>query len=158
MSILTVSISDMKFSTNPEDIVVTYSLGSCLGITAYDPELRIGGMVHCLLPSPMGAGEKARQRPFMFVSTGLPQMVRTLVDKGAERSRLEFKAAGGANMRNNDFFSTGERNLSALRKLLKRNKVTLAAEAVGGTIPRTMFLFLDTGRVVVRSLGKESEL
>ena len=158
MSTLTVAISDMKFSTGPEDVIVTYSLGSCLGITAYDPKLRMGGMVHCLLPSAVGAGDKARKRPFMFVNTGVPMMVRTLVEKGAERNRLVFKAAGGANMRDNDFFNTGSRNLDALYKLLERNNVTLEAKAVGGTIPRTMFLFLDTGRVVIRSLGKESEL
>lgn len=158
MSTLTVSISDMKFSTNPEDVIVTYSLGSCLGVTAYDPVLKIGGMVHCLLPTAVSAKEKARLKPCMFVSTGVAMMVRKLVEAGAEKDRLIFKAAGGANMRDNDFFGTGERNFAALMKLLDRNNVTLAAKSVGGTIPRTMFLFLDTGRVVVRSLGKESEI
>lgn len=158
MSLLTVSISDMKMSTDPADVIVTYSLGSCLGVTAYDPKTHIGGMVHCLLPTAVAAKKKARERPYMFVSTGVTMMVRQLVEKGADKKRLIFKAAGGANMRDNDFFGTGERNFEALQKLLNRNGVTLAAQAVGGTIPRTMFLYLDTGRVVVRSLGKETEI
>ncbi len=155
---LTVSISDMKLSTNPEDVIVTYSLGSCLGVTAYDPKTRIGGMIHCLLPTAAGAKKKARERPYMFVSIGVTAMVRKLVEKGADQKRLIPKAAGGANMRDNDFFGTGARNFEALMELFDRNGVTLAAKAVGGTIPRTMFLHLDTGRVVIRSLGKESEL
>ena len=158
MSTLTVSISDMKYSTDPGDVIVTYSLGSCLGITAYDPKARVGGMVHCLLPTAAGAKEKARLKPFMFVNTGVAMMVRILIEHGAVKSRLVFKVTGGANMRSNDFFSTGKRNMAALTHLLARNKVSLAAQEVGGTIPRTMYLYLDTGRVVIRSLGKESEL
>lgn len=158
MSTLTVSISDMAMSTTPEDVIVTYSLGSCLGVTAYDPKTRIGGMVHCLLPSSVAAKDKARARPYMFVNTGVAMMVRKLVESGADKRRLVFKAAGGANMRSDDFFLTGARNFEALEKLLDRNKVTLAAKDVGGTVPRTMFLYLDTGRVVIRSLGKETEI
>jgi len=153
-----VNISDMKFSNHAEDVIVTYSLGSCLGVTAYDPKIGIGGMVHCLLPSSNSARDKARDNPFMFVNTGVAMMVRRLMDKGAVKSRLILKAAGGANMRGDTLFNTGLRNFEALEKLLDRNKVSLAAVDVGGTIPRTMFLHLNTGRIVVRSLGKEKEL
>ncbi|MGL1863328.1 MAG: chemotaxis protein CheD [Pseudodesulfovibrio sp.] len=158
MNLHIVNISDMKFSTNEEDVIVTYSLGSCLGVTAYDPKIKIGGLVHCLLPTAGAAREKARDNPFMFVNTGVAMMVRRLMDKGAEKSRIIFKAGGGANMRNDTLFNTGARNFEALETLLDRNQVKLAARDVGGTIPRTMFLHLDTGRVVVRSLGEETEL
>jgi len=94
----------------------------------------------------------------MFVNTGVAMMVRQLMDKGAEKNRLVFKAAGGANMRNDTLFNTGLRNFEALEKLLLRNNVSLTSKQVGGTIPRTMFLYLDTGRVVVRSFGKETDL
>lgn len=158
MNLHIVNISDMKYSSHPEDVIVTYSLGSCLGVTAYDPEKRMGGLVHCLLPTASSARHKARENPYMFVSTGVASMVRKLVDKGASRNRLIFKAAGGANMRNDNLFNTGLRNFEALERLLDRNHVKLAAMDVGGTIPRTMFLHLDTGRVLVRSLGEETEL
>lgn len=158
MSTLVVSISDMKFSTDPEDVIVTYSLGSCLGVTAYDPKVRIGGMAHCLLPTSKAAKDKARARPFMFVNTGVAMMVRKLVDAGADKQRLVFKAAGGANMRTDDYFMTGARNFQALEKLLDRNRVLLSAKDVGGTVPRTMFLHMASGRVIIRSLGKETEI
>jgi len=156
--LLIVNISDMKLSSKPEDVIVTYSLGSCLGVTAYDPVVKVGGMIHCLLPNASGARGKSRNNPYMFVNTGVAMMVRQLMDKGAERGRLVFMAAGGANMRNDTLFNTGLRNFEALEKLLSRNKVSLTSKQVGGTIPRTMFLYLDTGRVVVRSFGKETDL
>lgn len=81
MNLHIVNISDMKFSTNEEDVIVTYSLGSCLGVTAYDPKIKIGGLVHCLLPTAGAAREKARDNPFMFVNTGVAMMVRRLMDK-----------------------------------------------------------------------------
>lgn len=158
MNLLVVNISDMKYSTHAEDVIVTYSLGSCLGVTAYDPVTHIGGLVHCLLPTSQSARHKAKDNPYMFVNTGVTSMVRKLVEKGADKGRLVFKAAGGANMRNDNIFNTGLRNFEALEKLLDTNAVTLAAKDVGGTIPRTMFLHLDTGRVLVRSLGEDSEL
>jgi len=155
---LIVNISDMKLSTDSRDVIVTYSLGSCLGVTAYDPKAKIGGMVHCLLPHATSAMQKARQNPFMFVNTGVATMVRQLIEKGAKRERIVIKAAGGANMRNDTLFNTGLRNFESLEKLLESNKVPLTSCDVGGTIPRTLFLFLGTGRVVVRSFGEETEL
>lgn len=158
MALHIVNISDMKLSADREDVIVTYSLGSCLGVTVYDPKAGIGAMVHCLLPHAGAARDKARANPYMFVNTGVAMMVRKLMDRGAEKRRIIFKAAGGANMRGDNLFSTGARNFEALGKLLSRNSVTLAASNVGGTIPRTIFLHLDTGRVVVRSLGEERDI
>lgn len=158
MALHIVNISDMKLSGDREDIIVTYSLGSCLGVTAYDPKVGLGAMVHCLLPHAGAARDKARANPYMFVNTGVAMMVRKLMDRGAEKRRIVFKAAGGANMRGDNLFNTGARNFEALDKLLGRNAVTLSASSVGGTIPRTMFLHLDTGRVVVRSLGEEKDI
>lgn len=158
MNLLVVNISDMKLSTNPEDVLVTYSLGSCLGVTAYDPVKRIGGLIHCLLPRASASPAKAQQNPYMFVTSGVAMMVRKLALKGADIKRLVFKAAGGANMRHDDMFLTGKRNFEALLRLLERNDIKLTASEVGGNIPRTMFLHLDTGKVVLRSLGNEREL
>lgn len=158
MSLLVVNISDMKLSGDPEDIIVTYSLGSCLGVTAYDPKIGMGGLIHCLLPTASSARSKARANPFMFVNTGVAMMVRRMVDLGADKKRLVFKAAGGANMRNDNLFNTGLRNFEAFERLMERNNVTVAATNVGGTVPRTMFLHLATGKVIVRSLGEEVEL
>ena len=158
MALCVVNISDMKFSQSREDVIVTYSLGSCLGVTAYDPEAGVGGMIHCLLPNSSNNVKRAEKNPFMFVNTGVVRMVRILIEHGADRRRLVFKAAGCANMRGDGLFNTGARNFEALLGLLDANDVSLAASNVGGTVPRTLFLHMDTGRTVVRSLGEETEL
>nr|WP_287412041.1 chemotaxis protein CheD [Pseudodesulfovibrio sp.] len=158
MSTIIVGISDMRFSVTPEDVLVTYSLGSCIGISAYDPKARIGGLIHCLLPSPGEAPKGDRDNPFKFVTTGVPVMVRRLVKAGAKQNRLVFKGAGGANIRSQYHIPIGAENAEALRGVLSYNNAQLAAEEFGGTIPRSMFLHIDTGRVLVRSKGTFRDL
>ena len=158
MANLIVSISDMKLSQKPGDVLTTFSLGSCVGVAAWDPVTRAGGLIHCLLPLSTTAPERAQQNPYMFVNTGVGALLKALLRLGAERERLVIKAAGGANMRGEDPYSIGARNSAVLVELLERHGFTLAATEFGGTIPRTLTLFLETGRVTVKTLGKEHEL
>lgn len=150
-----VGISDMKFSTRPQSELVTYSLGSCLGVTAYDPVAHIGGLLHALLPESNALPERARNNPFMFVSTGLNRMLAELEERGAQRRRMIVKAAGGADMRGDKLFRIGERNFKSLLFSLTQERLTLSGKEVGGTIPRTLSLYLDTGEVVVKTFGRK---
>ncbi|WP_319541132.1 chemotaxis protein CheD [uncultured Pseudodesulfovibrio sp.] len=158
MSTIVVGLSDMRISVVPEDVLVTYSLGSCIGVSAYDPKARIGGLIHCLLPLPGEAPDGERDNPFKFVTTGIPVMVRRLVKAGADQRRLVFKGAGGASIRSQYHVPIGAENAKALRGVLAYNNARLTAEEFGGTIPRTMFLYLDTGRVVIRTKGVPHDL
>lgn len=158
MANIVVSISDMKVSHKPGDVLTTFSLGSCVGVAAWDPVTRAGGLIHCLLPLSTTAPERAQQNPYMFVNTGVGALLKTLFRMGAARERLVIKAAGGANMRGEDPYNIGARNSAVLEELLTRHGFTLAASEFGGTIPRTLTLFLDSGRVTVKTLGKEHEL
>ena len=155
---IVVNISDMKVTKSAKDVLATYSLGSCIGLAVFDPQYRIGGLIHCLLPTARNAPDKAEENPYMFISSGVPMMVRQMIRYGAKRTNLIFKAAGGANMRGDNMFMTGDRNRAALLRLLEKNGIRLKGSDFGGTIPRTMYLHMDTGRVVVKSFGKEREL
>jgi chemotaxis protein CheD len=157
MAAVIVSISDMKLATRAGDVLVTHSLGSCLGLAAYDPKKRVAGLIHCLLPTAMRGREQ--QNPYMFVNTGVPAMIRAMFAKGARRGNLVLKAAGCGRMMNvQNQFDTGANNLATLLRLLDKNGIELTAQDTGGTIPRTMYLHVDTGRVVIRSCGKEWEI
>ncbi|MGE4292871.1 MAG: chemotaxis protein CheD [Desulfovibrio sp.] len=151
---IVVNISDMKFSTRPDDVIVTFSLGSCLGVTAYDPRRRVGAMMHALLPSEASSPERARKNPFMFVGAGFQAMLARLEQLGASRRDLVFKMAGGADMRGDTLFHTGERNVEALQRMLREERLRLGGQEVGGTIPRTLYLRMDTGEVVVKTFGR----
>jgi len=155
---IVVSISDMKVTSRARDVLVTHALGSCLGLAAYDPHAGVAGLIHCLLPlSRETAGPV--NNPFMYVNTGVAQMIRIMFGRGATRQNLILKAAGcGRMMHVTNQFDTGANNFAALKKLLKINEMHLATEDVGGTIPRTMRLFADTGRVLISSCGRSWEL
>lgn len=157
MAKMIVSISDMKITTQREAVLITYSLGSCLGLAAYDPVCRIGGLIHCLLSS-TDRRDKLKN-PYMYVNTGVPAMVRQMVAKGASLDRLVFKAAGcGRMMEIMDSLDIGAQNIAVLEKIFAKNRVKLAAKDVGECIPRTMSLHMADGRVVISSRGKEWEL
>lgn len=153
-----VSISDMKATNRAKDILVTHALGSCLGLAAYDPAAGVAGLIHCLLPVARDSKGLVKN-PYMYVNTGVPQMMRALFNRGATRETLILKAAGcGRMMHISNQFDTGANNFAALTKLLQVNDMRLAAEDVGGTIPRTMRLYAETGRVVISSCGRSWEL
>ena len=154
-----VGISQMAVSTDPGELLVTYSLGSCVGVTIYDPRARVGGLVHCLLPLSRQEPEKAKKNPAMFTDSGVVALIQGVLDAGASRENLHVKVAGGASPLDTcGRFKIGERNVTVLRKVLWKNDLMLAAEDVGGTQPRTLSLYMDRGRCTVRTAGQEVDL
>lgn len=154
-----VGISEWRVSCRREDVLVTYSLGSCLGLSLFDPAIGAAGVVHCMLPQASIDPDKARQRPAMFVDTGVAALLEAMFAIGAGRRTLLAKVAGGANVFDDGgMFRIGERNIAILRKVLWKNGILIAAEDLGGTRARTMYLAVATGRVLVRSGDREAEL
>lgn len=151
-----VDIADMKISSQVSDILVTYSLGSCVGVAVYDPVLHIGGMIHCMLPLSKVDKEKASERPYMFVDTGMQSMLNQLFEYGVRKSRLKIAVAGGAQVLNDDsIFKIGERNFTVLRKILWKNSMLMNIQDVGGNISRTIRLHIGSGRFTIKSQGTE---
>jgi len=130
---LVVGVADMVVSNDPSAELVTYSLGSCLGITLYDPEKKVGGLLHIMLPDSKINAAKAMSAPFTFVDTGVPRLFQSVYNLGAERCRLTIKVAGGAQLLDEKgVFNIGERNQQSLRGLLARNGYAVHAWDVGG--------------------------
>lgn len=157
--LITVDISDMKVSSDPDDVLVTYSLGSCVGVVLYDPVARVGGMIHCMLPLSRIDAEKAAARPHMFVDTGLSDLLRAVYERGARKKDLIARVAGaGSPLGQEKIFKIGQRNYTVVRKVLWKNNILIASENVGGPEARTLFLDMATGRTLVKSGGREVEL
>lgn len=153
-----VVVSDMKTGRDG-DFLITHALGSCLGLAIYDPVVKVGGLLHAMLPLSKINKDKAKANPYMFVDTGVPVLFKTLYDMGAQKKRLIVKAAGCGNpLGKNEMFKIGERNHTLLKKLLWKNNVLLTAEDVGGTKSRTVRFDVSTGQVIISSAGEESEL
>ena len=154
-----VGISEMRISARPQDVIVTYSLGSCVGLSIYDPVAKVGGMIHCMLPLSTMDVEKAQENPWMFVDTGVTGFLQELFRRGVTRRNLVAKVAGAAEIFDrSQVFRIGVRNHTVLRKVLWKNDILLAAEDIGGTTTRTLSLYMTTGQTTIRSGGEEVEL
>lgn len=156
---IVVDISDAKISSNPQEVLTTYSLGSCIGVCMYDPVAHIAGMLHYQLPDSILDKPKAQKFPFMFADTGMAIMVKKLLAMGAGAKRIKVKIAGGASMNTGPKgFDIGKRNYLSIRKLLWKNGMFIDAEDIGGTSPRNMYLNVADGSVTIRSVGLEKTL
>ena len=101
----------MKVSGNPEDTLITYSLGSCIGISIYDPYAKAGGILHYMLPDSNLDHEKARNNPFMFADTGILALFRAASKLGVRRQQMKVIIAGGAKILDEKgFFNIGKKN------------------------------------------------
>ncbi len=154
--IIVVDIADLAVSQDPAATLVTYSLGSCIGVTIWDPAVHVGGMLHYMLPDSQLSPDKARASPAMFADTGIPKLFRAAYELGALKSRLVVKIAGGSQLLDDHgTFNIGKRNYLALRKIFWKNGVLIKAENVGGNISRTLRLELGSGLVSFRSRNEE---
>ena len=135
-------------------ILTTYALGSCVGICLYDPVLQLGGMVHIMLPQNM---EKGRANPLKYADTGIHYAIGQMESRGAQRSRITAKIAGGAKMfseGNSAAGNIGQRNIQAVKLALQWHRIPIIAEDVGGASARTLIFDVSAGIATVRSYGK----
>lgn len=144
----------MAVSNAPDDVLITYSLGSCIAVIIYDPKAKVGGMLHYMLPESSLDLEKAKLNPTMFADTGIAMLFRQSYQYGAKKENIIVKAVGGAQILDqNGIFNIGKRNYLAMRKIFWRNNVLVAAEHVGGMVNRTVRLEMQTGRVILKVAG-----
>ena len=156
-----VGIGECAVSDNPEDSLITHGLGSCLGITVYDPVAKVGGLLHAMLPfSPKGTPNPDEYTK--YVDTGVPVLFKRCYELGAVKGRMILKVAGGAHvlavLPENDLFRIGHRNFITLKKILWKNHVLIAAQDVGGNESRTLTLFMANGAVEVSQKGQVHSL
>lgn len=146
-----VGVADMAISNAPDEVLITYSLGSCIAVVIFDPVVKVGGMLHYMLPESSLDPDKAKQNPHMFADTGITLLFRQSYQYGAKKERMVVKAVGGAQILDqNGLFNIGKRNYLALRKILWRNNVAVAAEHIGGSVNRTVRLEMATGKVFLK--------
>ena len=159
MARVIVGISEVAISDSGRDELVTHSLGSCLGVSMYDHALKIGGLLHCMLPLSSTDRRRAESNPALFVDTGVAALLGQLLRRGCARNNLVTKVAGGACMPDHqDLFRIGERNYIVLRRILWKSGLLIAAEDVGGAMTRSVRLEMSSGRLLVRRGLEEKEL
>lgn len=151
---IVVGIADMKMVCG-QGTIVTYALGSCIGICLYDPGIKLGAMIHIMLPLNMEAGRKNTMK---YADTGIRDTIKQMESKGALRSRIVAKIAGGAKMfevtGGSSLGNIGIRNIESVHMNLKREGIRILKEDVGGSVARTLLFDVSTGTGYIRSYGK----
>ncbi|MEW6275047.1 MAG: chemotaxis protein CheD [Bacillota bacterium] len=149
-----VGIADYKITREPGRLI-TLGLGSCVGVTLYDPLTKIGGLLHLMLPDSTQFNNVTK--PAKFADLGIPLLVAELQKKGAATRRLQAKLVGGAQMfsgmDDSMVLNIGQRNVEKTRAVLAELGIKIFAEEVGGNRGRTMILDTTDGKVIVRMLG-----
>ncbi len=145
-----VGVGDYWVTNDRAKTLVTYSLGSCVGVTAFDPQAGVGGILHFKLPHSELNPRMAADKPGVFGDTGLKAFLEELFGQGATRPQLEIKLAGGAQSLGTGSFNIGQRNLLLARRFLWMNGLLVSREDTGGHDYRTLRLEMATGRVLLQ--------
>ncbi len=155
-NMIKVGMADLNICVSP-DSITTLGLGSCVGIALRDPVTKIGGLAHIMLPDSTSIRNNTNIPK--FADTGIDELVRQVVAKGAARNRLVAKIAGGAQMfafqSKNEMVRVGERNVEATKKKLAQLKIPILAEDTGKNYGRTVIFYPETGDFVIRAVGKQ---
>ncbi len=157
-----IGIADYKVSATVGERLITYALGSCLGIAVYDPLAQVAGLLHVMLPSGVIDHAQMRARPAKFVDSGVPMLFKACYALGAQKSRMRIVVAGGARAGASmhvDHLHIGVLNVRALDTLLLRNGLRAEARDLGGArISRTLCIDVTSGDVTVRVNSVERRL
>lgn len=154
---ISVGIADMKIARQ-EGVLITYALGSCIGISFYDPMIKLGALLHIMLP------EKSQtdSNVFKFADSGIRETLRKLYAFGAVKGRLVCKIAGGAKMFEmkgpGGLGNIGDRNAQNVKRVLTAEGLRVVSEDTGANYARTMLLNVATGQVYIRTAGKPERL
>ena len=151
---ITIGIADMKMLQGDGELI-TYALGSCIGICLWDPPIKLGALIHIMLPLNMEAGRKNTMK---YADTGIKETLAQLAAKGARKDRLVAKIAGGAKMfevaGNSNLGNIGARNIESVRMNLRKEGIKILSENVGGSVARTLSFYPSTGIGEIRAYGQ----
>lgn len=151
-----VGMADLKICKSP-DAITTLGLGSCVGIAIRDPQTKIGGLAHVMLPDSKQIKDNSNIPK--FADTGIEELVKQVVAAGAVRSRLQAKIAGGAQMfafqNKSDLVRVGERNVQATIEKLNQLGIPILAQDTGLNFGRTVVFYPENGDFLIRAVGKE---
>ena len=157
-NMIKVGMADLNIC-KPPDAITTLGLGSCVGIVLYDPVTKVSGMAHVMLPD--STQIKNNSNIAKFADTAIDKLIDDMIRSGASKSRLVSKIAGGAQMfsfgSQNDLMRIGERNIAASKQKLSKLGIRILAEETGANYGRTIEFYPETGKLLIKSIGRESK-
>ena len=157
--IINVGIADIKVGQG--DVVLRTTLGSCVGIVLYDPDLKIGGISHIMLAKDP-TGKDNIKSPHKYGETALPELIKMMKDAGSPIGKFSCRMFGGASMfkgiNSNFLQNIGEQNIQIVKRFMEEHKIPILVEDISGNEGRTISLYCDDGRVLLKKAGMEKYL
>ena len=155
MEKIVVGIAEGKTAVE-QQVLISYALGSCVGVCLYDKSRKIAGMVHVILPEKAVAVN--RENPYKFGDEGVRRLIQEMERLGAEKKRLTAKIAGGAKMfgTGRPEWEIGAQNVASVKKTLAEEGIRLIAEDTGKNYGRTVSFYAGDGRLEVRTVRHET--
>ncbi len=157
METVHVKIADLAVKKG-DGLLVTYGLGSCVGVALYDPRCNVGGLAHVLLndSTKFIKPNATSVNLAKFADTAVPYLIERMLVLGARKLNLTATIAGGASLFNfkADTGNVGDKNIEAVKAALQQERISIAHEEVGGSCGRTMRLFVNSGEVTITTAGK----
>ncbi len=157
---IVIGMGEVVVTSSPSAVLTCIGLGSCIAVCVYDNVVKLGGMIHIVLPQHHSDNAVEFSK---YADTGVPLLLAKMIQNGGHKDRLIVKIAGGAQMTvspgTKDTFRTGEKNLTQILAALEKVNVGLTAADVGGNLGRTVKLHIATGTVTVKTVnGIEREI
>lgn len=159
--LLSVGVAELLV-TNNHAVLASFGLGSCVAVAMFDPEKKVGGLAHVMLPD--SRGKDTAHSPGKFADVAVGRLLEGLLKTGAKRDRVRCKIVGGSHMfeipglKKKDFSAAGElayighRNVEAVKRALEELGIPLVGEDTGGNYGRTVKFNTSTGEVEVSSI------
>lgn len=149
-----VGMADLNVTRYP-GVLTTLGLGSCVGIALYEPNTKIAGLAHVMLPD--STQIKNNSNIAKFADSAIVKLVNDMIKLGARKSGMRAKIAGGAQMfafnTTNESMRIGDRNVEATIKVLGELGIPIIARHTGSNYGRTIELYSEDGRLVVKTIG-----
>lgn len=126
-------------------------LGSCVGVIVRDPDRKVSGLAHVMLPA-RRSDDEARGK---YADSAIPALLAGMASRGCRAGSLQALLIGGAQMfpmGAASIASIGDKNVEAARRVLAERKIPVIFEDTGGTAGRTVLFSNSTGKVTVKTL------
>jgi chemotaxis protein methyltransferase CheR len=128
---------------------ISTGLGSCVAACLFDPETRIGGMNHFMLPGP----DCDSQASARYGVHAMELLINSIMKLGGDRRRLQAKIFGGSNVLcfRNPVYDVAGNNCRFIRQFLETEKIPVAAQCLGGNQPLRVLFHPHSGRAFVKA-------
>lgn len=144
-----------EYYVTTQDEVITTVLGSCISACICDPEAKIGGMNHFMLPESESGDSRwsntLADATHRYGNYAMESLINDILKLGGEKSRLQVKIFGGGKILE-AMTDIGKRNIDFAKEYLLAEKLTIVSQDVGDRFPRKVNYYPETGKVRVKRL------